>query len=179
MKRILIVVDMQNDFVTGSLGSPFAQSIVPAVDARLKEAHDAGDMVIFTRDTHDADYLGTQEGKNLPVEHCIKKSRGWEIIDQLKPHVNIIGDTFDKESFGSIDLAAYIKRRLGGEPVEEIELAGLCTDICVISNALILKAAFPETLITVNAVCCAGVTKESHDLALKAMKACQVNIIGE
>ena len=167
--KYLIVVDMQNDFITGSLGSKLAEAIVPNVVEKVKN-YDG--TVIFTRDTHFADYMDTQEGKNLPVKHCIKDTTGWEICNGLKPYANKV---IDKITFGSVDLPNVIKEY--GEEIEEIELCGLCTDICVISNAMILKATFPEVKIVVDSNCCAGVTEESHQTALNAMKAVQIDVI--
>ncbi|MBO5068123.1 MAG: cysteine hydrolase [Clostridia bacterium] len=167
--KFLIIVDMQVDFITGSLGSKLAEAIVPNVVEKVKN-YDG--TVIFTRDTHLSDYLSTQEGSKLPVEHCIKDTAGWEICDELKPYVNKV---IDKITFGSIDLPDVIKTY--GEQIEEIELCGLCTDICVISNAMILKATFPEVKIVVDSNCCAGVTAESHQTALIAMKAVQIDVI--
>ena len=168
--KTLIVIDMQNDFVTGSLGTKEAQTIVPNVKKKIQEYVDRGDQVIFTRDTHDTDYLETQEGKMLPVEHCIYPSKGWEIVDgidiQSCDHIN-------KYSFG------WSHWNELGFNFKEIELVGVCTDICVISNALILKAQFPETKITVDASCCAGVTPDLHEAALKVMCSCQINVIGD
>lgn len=166
--KYLIVVDMQNDFITGSLGSELAQKIVPNVENKVKNFDG---KVIFTRDTHFDDYMDTQEGKNLPVKHCIKDTEGWQICDELKPYA---GEVIDKITFGSIDLPHILKSC--GREIEEIELCGLCTDICVISNAMILKASFPETKIIVDAGCCAGVSAESHNTALEAMKAVQIEI---
>ena len=166
--KFLIVVDMQNDFISGALGSKLAEAIVPNVVKKVKKCDGT---VIFTRDTHFADYMDTQEGKNLPVKHCIKDTTGWEICNELKPYANKV---IDKITFGSVDLPNMIKNY--GEPIEEIELCGLCTDICVISNAMILKATFPEVKIVVDGNCCAGVTVESHQTALNAMKAVQINI---
>ncbi len=167
--KYLIVVDMQNDFITGSLGSSLAEEIVPGVVEKVKNFDG---KVIFTRDTHFADYMQTQEGKKLPVEHCIKDTDGWQICDELKPYVN---DVVDKITFGSVDLPAILKNY--GNEIEEIELCGLCTDICVISNAMILKAAFPEVKITVDSHCCAGVSIDSHNTALEAMKAVQIDVL--
>ena len=168
MEKVLIVVDMQNDFVDGSLGTKEAVKIVPAVTDKVKAAINNNNMVIFTKDTHYSNYLETAEGKNLPVEHCIKGSNGWEIIPALNKYAqNII----EKNTFGSTILPDKVKE------YEEIELIGLCTDICVISNALLLKAHFPEKNICVDASCCAGVTPESHNNALEAMKMCQIKII--
>ena len=167
--KYLIVVDMQTDFITGSLGSDAAEAIVSAVVDKVKKFDG---NVIFTRDTHFEDYLQTQEGRNLPVEHCIKNTDGWQICDELKPYANIV---VDKVTFGSIDLPDIIKNF--GENIEKIELCGLCTDICVFSNAMILKAAFPEVPIAVDSECCAGVSKENHNTALDAMRAVQIEVI--
>lgn len=167
--RYLIVVDMQVDFITGSLGSKDAKAIIPAVVNKVKNF--AG-RVIFTRDTHFDNYLQTQEGTKLPVVHCIKDTAGWQICDELKPYVKTV---VDKETFASMDLPRIIKNF--GENIEKIELCGLCTDICVISNAMILKAAFPETSVEVDADCCAGVNKERHNTALDAMRAVQIEIL--
>ena len=168
--KTLIVIDMQNDFVTGSLGTKEAQAIVPNVKRKIQEYVDRGDQIIFTRDTHDTDYLETQEGKMLPVEHCIYPSKGWDIVDGIDiphyPHIN-------KRSFGWKLWNGF------GFDFEEVELIGVCSDICVISNALILKAQFPEVKITVDASCCAGVTPELHEAALKVMRSCQINVIGD
>ena len=167
--KFLIVVDMQADFITGSLGSKDAQAIVPAVVNKVKNFDG---RVIFTRDTHFDNYLQTQEGKKLPVVHCIKDTEGWQICDELKPYANAL---VDKVTFGSIELPGIIKDL--GADIEEIQLCGLCTDICVISNAMILKASFPEVSIAVDASCCAGVSRESHNIALDAMHAVQIEII--
>ena len=166
--KFLIVVDMQVDFITGSLGSKLAEAIVPKVVQKVKNFDGT---IIFTRDTHFADYLSTQEGRKLPVVHCVKDTAGWEICKELKPYANTV---VDKITFGSVDLPKIIKDYK--ENVEEIELCGLCTDICVISNAMILKAAFPEVKIVVDGNCSAGVSKESHNTALKAMEAVQIEI---
>ena len=166
--KYLIVVDMQVDFITGSLGSGMAAAIVPNVVEKVK-GFDG--KVIFTRDTHFEDYLQTQEGAKLPVPHCVKDTDGWQVCEELLPYVNKV---VDKLTFGSVDLPQVIKDY--DEPIDEIELCGLCTDICVISNAMILKASFPEVPITVDATCCAGVTAESHSTALQAMKSVQIEI---
>ena len=166
--KTLIVVDVQNDFVTGALGTPEAQMIIPNVKAKIKEYQNRGDEIIFTRDTHQSNYLETNEGKNLPVEHCIENTDGWKIVDGLDiPNCSYI----NKPTFGWT--------HWNNRTFDEIELIGLCTDICVVSNALILKAMFPEIKITVDASCCAGVTPESHNAALTTMKMCQINVIGE
>ena len=155
MGKVLIVIDMQNDFVTGTLGNKEAQAIVLNVQAKVKEYADRGDRIIFTRDTHGENYLDTPEGKKLPVKHCIN---GTEYID--KPTFGWL----NWEGFGSND---------------EIELVGVCTDICVVSNALILKAKYPEAIISVDAGCCAGVTPEKHNAALETMKSCQIDVYGQ
>lgn len=170
MKKLLIVVDMQNDFVDGSLGTKEAEGIVAHVKAKVEQYQEQGDTVIFTRDTHTEAYLDTQEGKKLPVVHCVKDTKGWEIIDCLQPYVQTV---FDKPTFGSVQLAHVVAR--GG--YEEIELVGLCTDICVVSNALLLKAALPEIQICVDSACCAGVTPASHEAALTTMKMCQIEVL--
>ncbi len=177
MKKVLIVVDMQKDFVAGSLGTPEAESIVPNVINKIQN-HEG--ILLFTRDTHKENYLSTQEGRNLPVEHCIKGSDGWEIIDEIK-EITADGDTvtFDKDTFGSRDLITYLKMLDETEGIEQIELIGLCTDICVISNSLAIKTYLPEVPIIVDASCCAGVTPESHENALKAMEICQVQVINK
>lgn len=167
--KLLVVVDMQVDFINGALGSSAAEAIVPLVAQKVR-GFDG--RVIFTRDTHFEDYMQTQEGKKLPVPHCIKDTDGWQICSELAPFVRTV---VDKITFGSEALPQLIKDM--GEPLEEIELCGLCTDICVISNAMILKAAFPEVTIKVDSACCAGVTAESHNTALDAMKAVQIEII--
>lgn len=166
--KILIVVDMQNDFITGSLGSEAAERIVPKVKEKI-ENFDG--RIIFTRDTHSENYLDTQEGKRLPVVHCVKGSEGWKICGELSEYA---AEIVDKPTFGSLELPDVIRR--SEDKIDEIELCGLCTDICVISNAMILKAAFPELKITVDSACCAGVTEESHQTALSAMKAVQIEI---
>lgn len=166
--KYLIVVDMQVDFITGALGSKDAEAIVPNVVEKVKNFDG---KVIFTRDTHFDNYMDTQEGKKLPVPHCIKDTDGWQICDELQPFAETV---IDKITFGSVELSKIIESF--GEPIEEIELCGLCTDICVISNAMILKAAYPEAKISVDASCSAGVTKESHLTALNAMKAVQIEI---
>lgn len=174
MKKLLIVVDMQNDFIDGSLGTKEAQAIVPAVKKKIEEYRNRGDDIIFTRDTHQTDYLRTSEGKKLPVEHCIRASHGWEITEELLAVTPF--KTVDKPTFGWISWKETFEK-FEITPAS-IELAGLCTDICVVSNALILKAIFPEIEITVDAGCCAGVTPETHKAALTTMKMCQVNVIG-
>ena len=165
--KYLIVVDMQNDFISGSLGSEMAKAIVPSVVEKVK--HFDG-KVIFTRDTHQENYLSTQEGRKLPVEHCIYGTYGWEICDELMPYVG--ENVIDKITFGSMELPDFLE-----ETTDEIELCGLCTDICVISNAIILRAAFPEAKIVVDSACCAGVTAKSHETALDSMRSVQIEVI--
>lgn len=172
MRKILVVVDMQNDFIDGALGTKEAQQIVEPVIHKIKEYNISN--IYATRDTHSANYLSTQEGKNLPVEHCIKGTQGWEIraeIAELLDGAVIV----DKPSFGSLELAEVLYEENKKEELE-IELVGLCTDICVVSNAILLKARMPEIKISVDASCCAGVTPESHKAALETMKMCQINI---
>lgn len=168
LMKVLVVVDMQNDFIDAALGTKEAVAIVPAVQKKIEDYRAEKNIVIFTRDTHQKDYLNTQEGKNLPVEHCIEGSKGWQITEKLD-----VADSkvINKPSFGSLELAEYVA---GIKNVDEIELVGLCTDICVISNALLLKAKLPEVKISCDSKACAGVTVESHNNALNAMKMCQI-----
>ena len=169
--KLLIVIDMQNDFIDGSLGTKEAGAIVPVVAEKIAEYRRNGNTVAFTRDTHQKNYPETQEGRNLPVIHCIEGTEGWQISDKLETGASKI---FNKPSFGSLELADYAASL---QNLEEIELAGLCTGICVISNAFILKAKLPEVKITVDSSACACVTPESHKTALSAMKLCQINVI--
>ena len=166
MKRTLIVVDMQNDFISMALGTPEAVAILPKVKAKIEEYKSHGDEIIYTRDTHAEDYLETAEGRNLPIPHCIKGTPGWEIADGLYVEGSKI---INKPNFGW----PYWEM----ENLQQVEMIGLCTDICVVSNALIIKAQFPEIELTVDSSCCAGVTPESHEAALCTMKMCQVKII--
>ena len=172
MKQILIIVDMQNDFIDGALGTKEAAAIVPKVEDKIRNFDGE---VFFTRDTHETWYLETQEGKNLPVPHCIRGTEGWQIRKELDALRKT--DPIDKETFGSTDLAADLLALHEDEEIGSITLVGLCTDICVISNALLLKATLPEVPIYVDAACCAGVTPESHENALKAMEACQIKVM--
>ena len=164
MKQILIIVDMQNDFIDGALGTKEAVAIVPKVEDKIRNFDGE---VFFTRDT--------QEGKNLPVPHCIRGTEGWQIRKELDALRKT--EPIDKETFGSTDLAADLLALHEDEEIGSITLVGLCTDICVISNALLLKATLPEVPIYVDAACCAGVTPESHENALKAMEACQIKVM--
>lgn len=170
MKKLLVVVDMQNDFIDGSLGSMEAQNIVEPVRSKIELYKKNEDEVIFTLDTHGEDYLDTIEGKKLPVVHCIKGTHGWELDERLKAYA---GKRFEKDTFGSMACARYVKEN----DYESVELVGLCTDICIISNALLLKAAVPSVPIKVDSDCCAGVTPKSHQTALEAMKMCQIDIV--
>ena len=171
--KYLIVVDMQNDFITGSLGTKEAEAILPKVIEKVKN-YDG--TIIYTRDTHQADYMATQEGKNLPVEHCIEGTWGWMLADELEK-LSAGHTVFNKPTFGSTELAKYLTEENKKSAIEEIELCGLCTDICVISNAFVIKANLTEVPVSVDASCCAGVTPESHLNALAAMKMCQVSVI--
>ncbi len=169
---ILVVVDMQKDFIDGALGTPEAQKILPAVVDKVKNFTGT---VIFTRDTHEENYMDTAEGKKLPVPHCIRGTTGWEI----DPALEVLRTTpaIDKVTFGGVDLAKTVCQIAETEGVDSITLVGLCTDICVISNALLLKAHLPEVPISVIADCCAGVTPQTHQNALEAMKMCQIDVI--
>ena len=174
MQDILIVVDMQNDFIDGALGTPEAVEIVPRVAEKIKAFQG---KVLFTRDTHPADYLSTQEGRNLPVVHCVKGTPGWEIRSELMALCET--EPVDKPTFGSTRLGEVLVGLNTLDPIASVTLIGLCTDICVISNALLVKAYLPEVPITVDAACCAGVTPLSHKNALEAMKVCQIRVENE
>lgn len=174
MQDILIVVDMQNDFIDGALGTAEAVAIVPNV---LKKIENFSGKIIFTRDTHQENYMQTQEGANLPVPHCIENSFGWQIRDGLLGHDEIA--VLDKPTFGSRELGSMLLELDRKEPIGSICLIGLCTDICVISNALLAKAFLPEVPVSVDAACCAGVTPQSHLNALAAMKMCQIAVENE
>jgi nicotinamidase-related amidase len=176
--KILLVIDMQKDFITGALGTKEAEEIVSKVRDKISEYKNMGNPVIFTRDTHAENYLDTEEGRNLPVVHCIEGTPGWELASELEAADSLV---VNKPSFGSLKLAELIKEKYVRDGAEqpELELVGICTDICVISNAMILKASFPEAKISVDASCCAGVTPQSHANALEAMKMCHIKIIGE
>lgn len=174
MQDILIVVDMQNDFIDGALGTAEAVAIVPKVAEKIRGFKG---KILFTRDTHTEEYMNTQEGKNLPVPHCIKGTEGWQISPALKELCE--NEPIDKVTFGSEKLAFLLKAANEEEPINSITLIGLCTDICVISNALLVKAFLPEVPLIVDAACCAGVTPESHKNALAAMAVCQIKIENE
>lgn len=174
MDKILVVVDMQKDFVTGALGSSEAQAIVGDVVNKVKNFDGE---VVYTRDTHGDNYMETQEGKNLPVVHCIKGTDGWELIPELQPLAEG-KKIFDKPTFGSTELAQYIKDEADKRNGDlQVELIGVCTDICVVSNALLIKAFSRELPVAVDSKCCAGVTVDSHNAALGTMKSCQVSVL--
>ncbi|NLC25934.1 MAG: cysteine hydrolase [Fastidiosipila sp.] len=175
MQDLLFVVDMQNDFIDGSLGTKEAEAILP----RVREVIDSypPDKVYFTRDTHQKNYLETQEGRKLPVPHCIKDTEGWQIEDSLEKRRQT--EAIDKGSFGSMELARLLAELNQEEEIRSLRFVGLCTDICVISNSLIAKAAIPEAEVIVDASACAGVTPDQHQTALDAMKACQITIENE
>lgn len=171
-EKILVVVDMQNDFINGALGTKEAEGIVDNVIAKIKEYEPQN--IYATRDTHFENYLETGEGKKLPVKHCIKDTEGWMIesrVAEAMPEAKVI----DKPTFGSTDLADMLFARNDKSPIE-VEIIGVCTDICVVSNALLIKARLPETEIFVDASCCAGVTPQTHEAALETMKMCQINV---
>ena len=180
-KKILVVVDVQNDFVYGSLGSKEAVAVVPNIVKKINEYRNNGDFVIFTKDTHEVNYLNTQEGRKLPVEHCIRNTWGWEIISELAAkEVSDLEKIYYKDRFGyHWDYQPWIGMFELGKPTYEVEIIGLCTDICVITNALCLKTEFPEVEITVDASCCAGSTPVKHKAALEVMKSCQINVINK
>lgn len=166
-KKALVVIDVQNDFVDGALGTKEAREMIPRLVEKLEQTRDD---VIFTQDTHKDNYLETHEGKGLPVVHCIKGTDGWELLDEIKPFTSGAKAVIEKKSFGSTRLPSLLK------PYDEIEFCGLCTDICVISNALLIKAFYPETLISIDSKCCAGSTPEAHEAALSIMKNCLCKI---
>lgn len=172
-KKFLIVVDMQKDFVDGALGTKEAEAIVPAVREKIENFD--GEIIV-TYDTHFEDYTETSEGKKLPVPHCIKDTDGWQLNDEIQKALEGKDYTVvEKITFGSVDLPDFIEEKTEGENFSA-ELVGLCTDICVVSNALVLKANFPEADLSVDSSCCAGVTPETHEAALTTMKMCQITI---
>lgn len=173
MNQAYVIIDMQNDFIDGALGTKEAQAVVPRIEAKIvasKKDSSVSTDLIFTQDTHGENYLDTQEGQKLPVPHCIKDTKGWNICRQLLPYT-LFATILEKPTFGSTDLIAETAE------YDRIVLMGVCTDICVISNAMLLKAFYPEKEICVDASCCAGVTPESHARALEAMKMCQIDIL--
>lgn len=182
--KALIVVDMQNDFVDGAFGTPEAHKVVTKVVNKMKEHQYTDTVVLFTKDTHDENYLNTSEGQKLPVEHCIKGTVGWSVVKPIREEFknngymtyssnSIVRGRILKSTFGSPDLIKVLQ----DIKADEIELCGVCTDICVISNALMVKAYFPETKIIVDSSCCAGSTPEKHAAALEVMKSCQIEVI--
>jgi len=174
MKNLLIVVDMQNDFIDAALGTPQAQEIVENAVEKIKKFEGE---IFATLDTHEEDYMDTQEGQLLPVPHCIRGTKGWELNEKVKEALEEKGYTaVTKPAFGSVDLAETIKKKYGHQEIQ-IQLIGLCTDICVVSNALLLKANFPEARINVDSSCCAGVTPQKHEAALLTMESCQIEIL--
>lgn len=173
MNQAYVIIDMQNDFIDGALGTKEAQAVIPRIEAKIvasKKDTSVSTDLIFTQDTHGENYLDTQEGQKLPVPHCIKDTKGWNICRQLLPYT-LFATILEKPTFGSTDLIAETAE------YDRIVLMGVCTDICVISNAMLLKAFYPEKEICVDASCCAGVTPESHARALEAMKMCQIDIL--
>lgn len=177
MNKLLVVVDMQNDFINGALGTKEAEEIVGNVVNKIKKYQRNGDSIIFTKDTHFDDYLETNEGKRLPVTHCIKGTDGWEISKEIQEICDLNNyRVYEKVTFGSSelakDLAAGVYDKYSG-----IELIGICTDICVVSNTLLIKTFLPEKPISVDAACCAGITPESHRNALEVMKMCHIDIM--
>ena len=169
--KVLIAVDLQNDFIDGALGTPEAAAMLPAALRRIREFDGP---VLFTRDTHGPDYPQTREGRVLPVPHCIVGTDGWQIAPSLRPYA---AEIIDKPTFGSTSLGERLQVMNAQHPIESITLIGLCTDICVISNAMVLRAAFPETEIEILSDCCAGVTPQSHQTALDALRGCQFTIV--
>ena len=174
---LLIVVDMQNDFVTGALGTAEAQAIVPHVNAKIA----AADAVVYTLDTHGEDYLATQEGKRLPVPHCIRDTPGWALEPDIAKECAEGMISFAKPTFGSAALCEYVRTLAEEKGAADgkgfcVELCGVCTDICVVSNALLLKAALPEADFIVNGALCAGVTPQKHEAALETMRSCQIEV---
>lgn len=184
MRKFLCVIDMQEDFVRGALGSPAAETIVPKVVEKIRNTPEE-DYIIYTQDTHEDDYLEFGlEGQKLPVKHCVRGTKGWELIPEVKApfiEIGIEPMSIYKATFGSFTLAEYIDEMVDVEGMfeeeVEIELCGLCTDICVISNALILRAYFPNTKIIVDSSCCAGTSPEAHEAALAVMRSCQIDVI--
>ncbi|MBQ2823134.1 MAG: cysteine hydrolase [Oscillospiraceae bacterium] len=178
MKKILVVVDMQNDFIDGALGTAEAQAIV---DVTAEKIRSFDGIVITTQDTHYENYSETMEGRKLPVKHCIEGEQGWKLNDKIAAAVSEKAETYNisKHTFGSMELVEAVRRYMHRYEIESIELVGLCTDICVVSNAMLLRAAFPNMILNVDAGCCAGVTPETHKAALVTMKQCQIDVTGE
>ena len=175
-KKFLIIVDMQKDFIDGALGTAEAQAMVNDAAERMKACREAGYQLIATQDTHGPEYMETAEGKKLPVPHCIRGTEGWELNPLIREALGD-GTLVEKPTFGSLKLPEILRERTAEGEQMTIELIGLCTDICVVSNALLLKANFPEARIAVNAKCCAGVTPEKHRAALETMQSCQIDVL--
>ncbi|NLY70752.1 MAG: cysteine hydrolase [Clostridiales bacterium] len=174
---VLVIVDVQNDFVSGALGTKEAEAIIEPLVIKIKSFDG---IILLTKDTHDENYLSTQEGKKLPVKHCIKGASGWEIDSRIMKAIEEKGfdyKVFEKDTFASLSLSDHIVKLYNEGKIREIEIVGLCTDICVISNALLVKAMLPELPIRVDANCCAGVTPDSHQAALTTMRSCQIEIL--
>ena len=194
MKKVLVIVDMQNDFVDGALGTPEAQAIVPKVADYIRTHADKDTVLVFTKDTHEVNYMDTQEGKHLPVAHCIKDTHGWELAPAIQEALYDVRDQYHpfdsyfpyitnhivcKPSFGSLDLVnlLYVLDDMQPDDISEITLMGLCTGICVLSNAMLAKATLPEVPVRIVEECCACVTPDSHKTAIEAMKLCQIEIV--
>lgn len=187
MHKVLIVVDMQNDFIDGSLGTPEAQAIVPNIINKIKNIDKNNTLVLFTKDTHGKDYLDTLEGKKLPIPHCIENTSGWSIHKDIASAINygylmlstakIKNSRIYKNTFGADDLRDFLIECK--DSIKEVEFVGVCTDICVVSNALMARQALPNTIIKVDASCCAGTNKEAHKAALMIMKSCQIDVIND
>ena len=180
MDKILVVVDMQNDFVYGSLGTPEARAIVPRVAEKIRACRHTHD-VVFTLDMHGPGYLDTEEGKNLPVLHCLSKSQGANLVDAIgeaagDPPTDRPYKVFEKGTYGSVTLGEYLQKRHQQEPVAEVEFVGVCTDICVVSNALLAKAFLPNVHLAADAACCAGVTPAKHNAALEVLRSCHIEV---
>lgn len=177
MKHILVVVDMQTDFVDGALGTPEAVAILPTVSEKIKTyAADSDGVILVTYDTHTETYMNTSEGKHLPVPHCIKGTEGWTLHPTVAEALEGVTYTpVEKPTFGSVDLPALVAQAAAGKDFS-VELIGLCTDICVVSNTLLLKTHYPEAEISVDASCCAGVTPATHEAALTTMEMCQIEV---
>jgi RimJ/RimL family protein N-acetyltransferase len=179
MNEVLVVVDMQNDFVAGALGSDAARAVVPFVCEKIRMHREAGrGSVCFTMDTHGEDYLETQEGRKLPVAHCVKGTDGWQLCPEVAAYAGG-AQLFEKPAFGSARLAESLAAMHRTQPIDGVTFVGLCTDICVISNAMLLRAFLPETPVCVDALCCAGATPDGHGTALAAMRACQIDTVME
>lgn len=175
MRKILVVIDMQNDFTYGALRNEDAIAVIPKISKKISSFDGE---IIFTRDTHTEEYMSTQEGRRLPVIHCVKGTEGWELVPELDAFAKSHNcKVYDKPAFGSVQLALDLKAMNDEQAIDEIEFVGVCTDICVISNVMLTKAALPEVTVSVDAGCCAGVTKESHETALAAMKGCQTDVL--